>query len=216
MHEDPSFALTPAAPGASIEEGDPLEDGLFEPLKADSASGRSPTPAFAAPGTGGSEPEPAANIDPRILESLHRAERCRAIFQETYQESELWEVILLVLTERHGSREAVDELLKAKEAGKLAKFHEGARALYSHLLGIRAKYSGLLRSLREFMSFLPLRGFGKDTIEMSLGLMVSNPADRKRAEKWLEDPKKHAPEAAAKIQTLLSRTRSYLTALRRS
>lgn len=191
------------------EMDDPFEGGDFEPLAPEkSAEPEPPTPVFDAPPTPAAS-EPVIDVDPAVLEDLRLAFRCRTIFQETEQETDVWEVILLSTTERANTRQEVDRMLEAKEKGKPAKFHERARNLYTRVLTLRSKEAVWVRPLRVFLARLPVGGLTTDTLEMALGLLVVSSIGRKEAKKWLDEPGRHVDEAVSSLKDLLARARAY-------
>jgi hypothetical protein len=153
-------------------------------------------------------------VNPEILEEVRRVDQCRRIFEETHQEIEVWEVFCLVMLDGESTREAMANLLRQKESGERQAFIDGALALFDRLLKIRAQHGKFVRDLRAYLGTLPVGTFGKETMEMALGFIVASPRGRDRAQTWLNEPSRYKPEAAGRLEDVISRTMNYQTALR--
>jgi hypothetical protein len=155
-----------------------------------------------------------AGVDPDILEDVRRVEQCRAIFAETHQQIEVWEVFVLVMLDREATKTQVEKILVLKKNGQKQQFNEGAVQLFEALLKMRAQYGRFVRPLREFLATLQVGTFGKDITEMALGFIVASARGRERATQWIETPKMFRQEASGRWEDLISRTMKYQTALR--
>ena len=153
-------------------------------------------------------------VNPEILEEVRRVDQCRRIFEETHQEIEVWEVFCLVMLDGESTREAMATLLRQKESGERQAFVDGALTLFDRLVKIRAQHGKFVRDLRAYLATLPVGTFGKETMEMALGFIVASPRGRDRAQTWLNEPSRYKPEAAGRLEDVISRTMNYQTALR--
>ncbi len=153
-------------------------------------------------------------VNPEILEDVRRVDQCRRIFEETHQEIEVWEVFCLVMLDGEATREVMGRLLKLKEAGDRQAFVDGAMELFERLLKLRAQHGKFVRDLRTFLGTLQVGTFGKETMEMALGFIVASARGRDRAQTWLNEPSRYRPEAAGRLEDVISRTMNYQTALR--
>ncbi len=219
--DDPDLAPAPAA------EPPPPAPTLEAAAAAPPAPPHPPPPAVEAP----PEPPPAPpppppaptpsdhvelppGVDPEILEDVRRVEHCRRIFEQTHQQIEVWEVFMLVMTDRDATRGRVNELLHLRETGEQELFNEGALSLFELLLKVRAQQGKLVRPLRDFLAALPIGSFGKETMEMALGFIVASARGREAAQMWLEEPGRYKMQASGRLEDIISRTMNYQTALR--
>jgi hypothetical protein len=155
-------------------------------------------------------------VNPEILQEVRRVEQCRKIFEESHQEIEVWEVFCMVMLDGEATRESMESLLKLKESGDRQGFVDGAMKLFDRLLKVRAQHGKFVRDLRAYLATLPVGTFGKDTTEMALGFIVASARGRDRAQTWLNEPARYRPEAAGRLEDVISRTMNYQTALRMS
>ncbi|HEX7897161.1 MAG TPA: hypothetical protein VF950_05350 [Planctomycetota bacterium] len=155
-------------------------------------------------------------VNPEILAEVRRVEQCRKIFEETHQEIEVWEVFCMVMLDAEATREAMETLLKLKDAGDRHAFVDGAMKLFDRLLKVRAQHGKFVRDLRAYLATLAVGTFGKETTEMALGFIVASQRGRDRAQTWLNEPARYRPEAAGRLEDVISRTMNYQTALRMS
>lgn len=155
-------------------------------------------------------------VNPEILEEVRRVEQCRKIFEETHQEIEVWEVFCMVMLDSDATRQSMEQLLKLKESGDRQSFVDGAMKLFDRLLKVRAQHGKFVKDLRSYLATLPVGTFGKETMEMALGFIVASARGRDRAQTWLNEPARYRPEAAGRLEDVISRTMNYQTALRMS
>jgi hypothetical protein len=153
-------------------------------------------------------------VNPEILAEVRRVEQCRKIFEETHQEIEIWEVFCMVMLDSDQTRVSMETLLKLKDSGDRQAFIDGALKLFDRILKIRAAHGKFVRDLRAYLATLPVGTFGKETMEMALGFIVASPRGRDRAQTWLNEPARYRPEAAGRLEDVISRTMNYQTALR--
>jgi hypothetical protein len=155
-------------------------------------------------------------VNPEILSEVRRVEQCRKIFEESHQEIEVWEVFCMVMLDAEATRESMEKLLKLKESGDRQGFVDGAMKLFDRLLKVRAQHGKFVKDLRAYLATLPVGTFGKETMEMALGFIVASARGRDRAQTWLNEPARYRPEAAGRLEDVISRTMNYQTALRMS
>lgn len=155
-------------------------------------------------------------VNPEILSEVRRVEQCRKIFEETHQEIEVWEVFCMVMLDSEATKTSMDQLLKLKDSGDRQGFVDGAMKLFDRLLKVRAQHGKFVRDLRAYLATLPVGTFGKETMEMALGFIVASARGRDRAQTWLNEPARYRPEAAGRLEDVISRTMNYQTALRMS
>ena len=226
----PAAPPTVAAPPRPVEKRPPppppppaTEEAVFEEIEFIEAPAKPPPPP-PRPKTEIPRPKPRTEapapvslppgVDPDILEDVRRVEQCRAIFEETHQQIEVWEVFLLVMLDRDATKAKVEKILILKKNGEKQPFTESALQLFDDLLKMRAQYGRLVRPLRDFLSTLQVGTFGKDVTEMAMGFIMASSRGRERATQWMENPKFYKQEASGRYEDLISRTMKYQTALR--
>jgi hypothetical protein len=201
----------------------PEEEAVFEEMEVE-APPKPPAPP-PRPVTRVEKPAPAPvvasmplppGVDPDILEDIRRVEQCRAIFAETHQQIEVWEVFVLVMLDRDATKALTEKILLMRKNGQKQQFNEGALQLFESLLKMRAQYGRFVRPLRDFLSTLQVGTFGKDITEMAMGFIVASARGRERAAQWLENPKMFRQEASGRYEDIISRTMKYQTTLRMS
>jgi hypothetical protein len=172
------------------------------------------------PGPPSADPSPVTlilprGVNPEVLEDVRRVDQCRKIFEETGQQIEVWEVFCLVMLDADYTKSALEKLLHLKTAGGDRQgFIDGALELFDRLLKLRAQHGKFVRDLRAFLATLPVGTFGRETMEMALGFIVASGRGRDRALLWLAEPHRYRPEAAGRLEDVISRTMNYQTALR--
>ncbi len=229
--EDPPIADTPPAPAgpppgmesAAFEKtGVPVAvDDPFSPLTPRPAHSPLAAPRPAAPPKPKPQPAPERaapsglppGVDPAVLDDVRHVEQCRKIFEVTHQQIEAWEVFCLVMLEQD-TKSKMAQITAHRNNGETDSFMDGALALFEKLLDMRSKYGRFVRKLREYIATLPVGHFGKDTMEMALGFIVVSARGRTRAQQWLDEPERSKPEAAGRLEDIISRTINYQTALR--
>src|SRR5204862_6961697 len=75
-------------------------------------------------------------IDLERLLDLRRVEQLRALFEETAQKFEEWEVLTLIAEEGYETRKTMELLLRFKNQGNAEAFTAGAIALFEKVLRI--------------------------------------------------------------------------------
>jgi hypothetical protein len=222
----PVFSPAPAAPPPEPKAAPAPPPPEIAPSFAKAAPARpEPEPPTVEslkppPGLPASDPSPVTLILPRgvnpdVLEDVKRVDQCRKIFEETGQAIEVWEVFCLVMLDAEYTKTALEKLLQAKTGGgDRQAFIDGALELFDRLLKLRAQHGKFVRDLRAFLATLPVGTFGKETMEMALGFIVASGRGRDRALLWLAEPHRYRPEAAGRLEDVISRTMNYQTALR--
>jgi hypothetical protein len=146
-----------------------------------------PKPAAAAPSR--------STADPETVNRLLLASRCREVLCGIYLDADLWEALLLVMSQPEPTREALDQIEKAAEAEKLDEVEAKAEVLFKKVAALRSEHGHWVQPLKE--ALLRDKSTPQDPVifEFALGLTVVAPGVASWAGLWLKDPDAHAEEA---------------------
>jgi fibronectin type 3 domain-containing protein len=152
-------------------------------------------------------------IDLERLLDLRRVEQLRALFEETAQKFEEWEVLTLIHEEGYETRKTMELLLRYKNQGNAEAFTAGAIALFEKVLKIRAQYGAFVRKLRGCLENLDVRTPTGPVLEIALGFILQAPKGRSRAEQWVAEPEVHRKAASEYMKMAYTIARKYQDAL---
>jgi hypothetical protein len=189
----PAFLVPPAAPppaASSTGEVPLLEQSVVPAL--------------------GALPE-GVNLE-RLLD-LKQLGRLRRLFEQTAQTIEIWEAFCVIADDETGTRRAVEEILRRWDRGDAAGANEEAALFFEKVLRARAEHGKLARDLRSYLEGLGLDGRGDGALEIAMAFILSAPRSRRRASRWIEEPERERPQAAAYLEHALGIARLYGRAL---
>jgi len=152
-------------------------------------------------------------IDLERLLDLRRVEQLRALFEETAQKFEEWEVLTLIAEEGYETRKTMELLLRYKNQGNAEAFTAGAIALFEKVLKIRAQFGSFVRKLRGYLENLDVRSPSGPMLEIALGFILQAPKGRGRAEQWVAEPEIHRKAASEYMKMAYTIARKYQDAL---
>jgi hypothetical protein len=154
-----------------------------------------------------------AGIDLERLLDLRRVEQLRALFEDTAQKFEEWEVLTLIAEEGYETRKTVESLLRLKNQGNAQDFTTGAVVLFEKVLKIRAQYGTFVRKLRAYLDNLEVPPPSRVVLEIALGFILQASRGRLRAEKWVEEPDLHRKGAGEYMKMAYAIAKKYQDAL---
>lgn len=152
-------------------------------------------------------------IDLERLLDLRRVEQLRALFDDTAQKFEEWEVLTLISEEGFETRKTMELLLRQKTQGSAEAFTTGAVALFEKVLKIRAQHGAFVRKLRSYLELLEVPPPSRPALEIALGFILQAARGRLRAEKWVEEPDAHRKGAAEYMKMAYAIAVKYQAAL---
>lgn len=152
-------------------------------------------------------------IDLERLLDLRRVEQLRALFEDTAQKFEEWEVLILIAEEGYETRKTMELLLRLKNQGNQEGFTSGAVALFEKILKIRAQHAAFVRKLRAYLEQLEAKVPSRAVLEIALGFILQASRGRLRAENWVEDPDFHRKGAAEYMKMAYTIAEKYKAAL---
>jgi hypothetical protein len=143
-------------------------------------------------------PKPAAPsgsaADAETVHALRLASHCREVLCGVYLDADLWEALLLVMSQPEPTREALDQIEKAAEAEKLEEVEAKAEVLFKKVAALRSENGHWVQPLKE--ALLREKSTPQDPalFELALGLTVVAPGVAAWAGLWLKDPDAHTQE----------------------
>ncbi len=152
-------------------------------------------------------------IDFERLLDLRRVEQLRALFEDTAQTFDDWEILTLIAEDGYEIRKSVETLLRLKNQGDEDVFLSGAMALFDKILKIRAQYASFVRKLRELLTNLDVPAPSRDVLEIAIGFILQASRGRTRAEQWVADPVAHRKAAGEYMKMAYAIARKYRDAL---
>jgi fibronectin type 3 domain-containing protein len=152
-------------------------------------------------------------IDLERLLDLRRVEQLRALFEETAQKFEEWEVLTLIAEEGYETRKTMELLLRFKNQGNAEAFTAGAIALFEKVLRIRAQFGAFVRKLRSTLETLDVQAPSGPVLEIAVGFIMQAPKGRSRAEQWVGEPDAYRKAAAEYMKMAYTIAKKYQEAL---
>lgn len=151
-------------------------------------------------------------VDAQKLIDLRQAVKVQGILTGSTA-VELWEVFALISTEGSAVRIVIEQLLRVRVKGETGVFGQTAKTFTEKIQVVRAKWGMVVEKLRPFIrEALPER-FDPETLEIALGLLLSDPKARGKAETWVTDFPRHKAQATAHMELLRGVALNYRTAL---
>jgi hypothetical protein len=152
-------------------------------------------------------PAPESSLDPALLEALRCSGQCREILGGLFLETELWESMLLAISDPERMRATLDVLAQDAESELLEELQMDAEALFAKVTEARSMYAGWIAEARK--AFPGKQGAA---FEVILALAVSAPATREQMLVWAEDPAAHRQDWAAILEDGREEAAEYLRA----
>src|SRR4029079_17286901 len=114
--------------------------------------------------------------------------RCREVLCGVYLDADLWEALLLVMSQPEPTREALDQIEKAAEAEKLEEVEAKAEILFKKVAALRSEHGHWVQPLKE--ALLREKSTPQDPVifEIAFGLTVVAPGVASWAGVWVKDP----------------------------
>lgn len=164
-----------------------------------------PTPA---PVDAGSVPP----LHPKMVADLRRAHRGSFLLREhLYHRVEPWEFVLMIAAEGDTLREKLDALLVGERTKEWDRLEEMALGLVGRSVGVRHEWGSRVQELQSYLQ--GLTGVQGGCLIVGIEILLSAPAGRRRARRWLDSPMEHGSEAASYMSTVFAVARPYVADL---
>jgi hypothetical protein len=147
--------------------------------------------------------EKAATIPPARHRDMSLAEAWSQLYREGPSRIEMWEALTLLSVEGDMVRQSVEELLQSRARGGVVPSPEIPAELFRKILAVRGEWGGFALRLRDFLKPLLEPSTDPQVVEMSFALLLSAPAGRDRARRWLSQPDQSRPEATGYARTVV-------------
>lgn len=155
----------------------------------------------------------AQGIDLERLLDLRRVEQLRALFEETAQKFEEWEVLTLIAEDGFEMRKTMEQLLRFKNQSDHEAFTAGAVSLFEKVLKIRAQHGAFVRKLRAVLDGLEAPAPSRAVLEIAIGFILQASRGRSRAQKWVDEPEIHRKAASEYMKMAYAIAQKYQDAL---
>ena len=159
-------------------------------------------------------PAPSKPIaDPETVNALRLAARCREILCGVYLDADLWEALLLVMSQPEPTREALDQIEKAAEAEKLDEVEAKAEVLFKKVAALRSEHGYWVQPLKELLLRDKATPQDPALFEIAMGLTAVAPGVAAWARLWLKDPDGQAQEAVEQWKRSIARAEACRAAM---
>src|SRR6185503_9528298 len=141
-------------------------------------------------------PGPVPPLHPRMLADLRRAHRASFLLREhLFHRIEPWELLLMISKEGEVIRGKLDSLLVGERTKEWDRLEELALGLVGRSVGVRREWATRVQEMRSYLQ--GLSGYDGSTLSVGIEILLSAPAGRRRAVRWMESPLEHAYEAGS-------------------
>jgi hypothetical protein len=131
------------------------------------------------------------------------AEAWAHLYREGPSRIEMWEALTLLSVEGDPVRRSVEELLGSRAGGGPPLSADLPGELFKKILAVRWEWGGFAHRLRDFLAPLLEPSTDPAVLEMSFALLLSAPAGRERARRWLAQPEHSRSEATGYARTVV-------------
>ena len=154
-----------------------------------------------------------SSSDAETVNALRLATRCREVLSGIYLDADLWEALLLVMSQPDSTREALDHIESDAEAERLEAVESRAEVLFKKVAALRSEHGHWVQPLKE--ALLREKATPQDPVlfEIALGLIVVAPGVTEWVHVWLKDPQAQAQEAIDQWTRSIARAEACRSAL---
>jgi hypothetical protein len=183
------------------------------PAAAARAKPRSDAPA--RPAVPQAAPRALPPIDPKHLDTVRTALRCRELLTRLGLGTEVWETLLLAITEPGVVRATLEKTAPAAGSGRLQDVRADLEPLFGKVSDLREVYAEWVRLLHAHMVERRCAPGDRWAFEVGLGLLLTETRHRDRLGYWIQNPVTWMDEAAGLLAPYIPRAEEYLAALKK-
>jgi hypothetical protein len=159
-------------------------------------------------------PRAVPSVDARRLDTVRMALRCRELLTRLGLGTEVWETLLLAVTEPGALRAALEKTAPAAGSGRLEEARADLEPLFGKVSELRQVYADWVRLLHAHMVEQRCAPGDRWAFEVGLGLMLAETRNRDRLGYWIQDPMTWQDEAAGLLAPCVHLAEEYLAALK--
>jgi hypothetical protein len=159
-------------------------------------------------------PRAAPSIDAKRLDTVRMALRCRELLTRLNFRSEVWETLLLAITEPGALRTTLEKTAPAAATGRLQEVRADLELLFGKVSDLRQVYAEWVRLLHAHMVEQRSAPGDRWAFEVGLGLLLAETRHRDRLGYWIQDPVTWQDEAAGLLAPCIRLAEEYLAALK--
>jgi len=197
---------------------DPYREALLPWTLDTGATGAKP--AASAPKRGGTKarpkPAPPAASYSETVNVIRLATRCREILSGVYLDADLWEALLLAMSQPEATKAALDRIEAHSEKEQLEELEAEAEVLFKKVAALRSEHGHWVQPLKEALLREKATPQAPVLFEIALGLTVVAPGVSEWAPLWLKDPVSHAQEAVDQWTRAIARAEACRSAMKRT